>query len=34
MQSGIPFYKGLRMCDILIQKEQASVSRAESVDLD
>lgn len=33
MQSGIAFYKGLRMCDILIQKEEASVSQVESLDL-
>ena len=33
MQSGIAFHKGLRMCDILIQKKEASVSQVESLDL-
>lgn len=33
MQSAIAFYKGLRMCDILIKKEEASVSQVESLDL-
>ena len=33
MQSVIAFYKGLIMCDILIKKEEASVSQVESLDL-